>query len=140
MIVLTTIGFVAVVAYWLVWYVGDRAWLASLDTPSYYTFENSFPAADGWLAIGFAASAWTLKTRRPSAMFWLLVCGSASLYLGLMDILFDVENGVYRAPDTGAVITEGVINVSSVAIGVWAMWFGWHHRRWLLAATAPTSG
>lgn len=135
-IVLACIGAVAVVAYWAIWFVGDRSWLASLDTPSYYTFENAFPAADGWLAIGSAGTAYTLATRRPSAMLWLLVSGSASVYLGLMDVLFDVENGVYAAPDVGAVVTEAIINVTSLAVGAWNIWFGWHHRRELLALTA----
>jgi hypothetical protein len=132
-IALACIGSAAIIAYWAIWFAGDRSWLASLDTPSYYAFENAFPAADAWLAFASAATAWTLYKRRPSAVLWLLVSGSSSVYLGLMDILFDLENNVYRAPDVGAVITEIVINLSSLAIGVWMMWFGWHHRSALLA-------
>jgi hypothetical protein len=120
------------VAYWLVWFLGNRAWLATLDSPAYVVFENAFPAADGWMAVGFAAAAWTVRTRRPPAVFWLIASGSAAIYLGGMDVLFDLQNGVYAAPDTGAVITEIAINLASFAIGAWALWFGWHHRRWFL--------
>ena len=131
-IVFAWIGCAAIIAYWTLWFFVDRSWLASLDTPSYVTFENAFPAADAWLAVGCAATAYTLHARRPSAMLWLLVSGSAAVYLGLMDVLFDLENGVYRAPEIGAVVTEAIINVTSLAIGAWNMWFGWHHRRVLL--------
>jgi hypothetical protein len=136
LIALLWIAFAVVVAYWVVWFFVDRSMLASLDTPSYFAFESSFPVADGWLAVTWAASAAMLSARRPSAMFWLLAAGSASLYLGFMDILFDLENGVYGAPDAGAVVTEIVINVSSLAIGAWTLWFGWFHRRWFMQLRA----
>lgn len=126
-------AFVALVAYWTIWFFVNRSWLASLDTPSYYVFENAFPAADGWLAVGCVLGAWALYKRKASALFWLLAGGSASIYLGLMDVLFDLENGVYRVGDASAVATEIAINVYSLGVGAWALWFGWHNRRWFLA-------
>jgi len=131
------VGCVAIVAYWIVWFFVDRDALASMTTPAYYTFENAFPAADAWLAIACAASAWTLRARRPSALFWLVAGGSAGVYLGLEDVLFDLENGVYGAPrgDWGAVATELAINAYSLGLGAWALWFAWTNRRWLLASS-----
>jgi hypothetical protein len=128
-------AFVALVAYWLIWFFVNRQWLASLDTPAYYAFENAFPAADGWLAIGCALGARALFKRKASALFWLLAGGSASIYLGLMDVLFDLENGVYLAPrgDWSAVATEAAINLYSLGVGTWALSFGWRHRRWFIA-------
>jgi hypothetical protein len=128
-------AFVALVAYWVIWFFVNRAWLASLDTPAYYTFENAFPAADGWLAVGCVLGARALHQRKASALFWLLAGGSASIYLGLMDVLFDLENGIYRAPmgDWGAVVTEVLINLYSLGVGAWALCFGWVHRRWFIA-------
>src|SRR3954471_14636934 len=100
------IAVAAIVAYWTIWFAIDRSWLASLDTPAYYAFENAFPLADGWLAVAAAAAAITVRANRPSAAFWSIAAGSAGLYLAGMDILFDLENGVYGAPDRGAAITE----------------------------------
>ena len=72
-----------------------------------------------------------LLKRFARALLWLLVAGSAGIYLGLMDVLFDLENGVYTAPGSGAVV-EAIINVFSLVIGAWNLWFGWHYRRaWL---------
>jgi hypothetical protein len=128
-------AFVALVLYWFIWFFVNRDWLASMDTPAYYVFENAFPAADGWLAVGCAGGAWALHKRKGSALFWLLAGGSASIYLGLMDVLFDLQNGVYLAPrgDWGSVVTEIAINVYSLGVGAWALDFGWRHRRWFLA-------
>lgn len=129
-------AFVALVAYWVIWFFVDRSWLASMDTREYYVFENAFPAADAWLAVACGAGAWALWKRRPAALFWLLAGGSSSVYLGLMDVLFDLENGVYRAPrgDWGAVGTEVAINVYALGVGAWALWFGWTNRKHFMAA------
>jgi hypothetical protein len=127
-------AFVALWAYWIIWFFVNRDWLASLDTPSYYVFENAFPAADAWLALSCGVGGWALWKRRPSALFWLLVGGGSSIFFGLMDVLFDLENGVYLAPrgDWGAVGTEIAINVYSLGVGAWALWFGWNNRRYFL--------
>jgi hypothetical protein len=65
---------------------------------------------------------------------WLLVGGSSAIYLGLIDVLFDLENGIYAAPtgDWGAVATELFINVYSLGVGAWAIAFAWRRRDWLL--------
>jgi hypothetical protein len=132
-------AFVALVAYWIIWFFVNRAWLASQDTQAYYVFENAFPAADAWLAIGCVFGAWALYKRKASALFWLLAGGSASIYLGLLDVLFDLENGIYLAPkgDWGAVGTEVAINLYSLSVGAWALWFGWRNRRWFIARRLP---
>jgi hypothetical protein len=52
-----------------------------------------------------------------------------------MDVLFDLENGIYLAPkgDWGGVATEVAINVYALGVGAWALWFGWRHRRGFMA-------
>src|SRR5215467_11533232 len=96
-------GIVATLAYWVVWFGVDREILASAHTESYYAFENSFPIADAWMvACGILASV-ALVRRRASSLLWILAAGATSIYLGLLDVLFDLENGIYRSPDTGGV-------------------------------------
>jgi len=114
------------VAYWVIWFAGDRDWLASEHSPAYYAFENAFPASDAWLALGFGAAALTLD--RPSGTFWLIAAGSASLYLAGMDITFDLQNDVY-ATGGGAVVAEIAINVASLALGIWLLQAGWKRIR-----------
>jgi len=124
-------AFVAMIAYWSIWFFVNREWLANSDAPSYYVFENSFPAADGWLTVGCAFAAWALYKRKAVALFWLLVGGSSSIYLGLIDL----ENRIYLAPkgDWGGVATEVAINVYALGVGAWALWFGWRNRRWFMS-------
>ena len=126
-------GVVATVAYWVVWFGIDREILASAHTASYYAFETSFPLADLWMTLaGFAASI-ALVRRRASALLWCIAAGSISIYLALLDVLFDLENGIYRSPDTGGVIVEVVINVLTLSMGVVVLIWAWRSRRALMA-------
>jgi len=122
-------GVLATLAYWFVWFGIDRDILASAHTESYYAFENSFPAADLWMAgCGVAASV-ALIRRRASALLWLIAAGATSIYLGLLDVLFDLENGIYRSPDTAGVLIEMAINVLTLAFGTLIMIWAWRARR-----------
>ncbi len=132
MVGLLWFGSLATVAYWVVWFGVDRTWLATADTPTYYAFENAFPLADGWMAVTAALGALALQRRKPAALLWMLLAGSASLYLAGMDVLFDLENGIYRHGDPGGVAVELFINVGCFAGGVAIIHFAWRHRDSLL--------
>jgi hypothetical protein len=123
----------ATLAYWVVWFGVDRSWLATAGTPTYYAFENAFPLADGWMAVTAALGAIALTRRRPSALLWMLCAGSASLYLAGMDILFDLENGIYRVHgNAGDVAVELFINVGCLIGGAAVVAYAWRHRRFLM--------
>jgi len=122
-------GFVATVAYWVVWFGIDRDILASAHTETYYAFENAFPLADAWMvASGFLAILALLR-RRASALLWCVAAGTSSIYLGLLDVLFDLQNGIYRSPDHGAVAVELTINVLTLSMGAVVLGWTWTQRR-----------
>src|SRR5580704_11098063 len=126
-------GSIATLAYWIIWFGVDRRWLATADTPEYYTFENAFPIADGWMAVTGALGAMALQRERATALLWMLLAGSAALYLAGMDVLFDLENGIYR-PE-GGLANLGVelfINVVCLAGGIAILLFAWRHRHHFL--------
>lgn len=103
-----------ILAFWVIWFLVDRNLLASLHTDYYYRFENAFPAADAWLGILLLLATAGLLLRRSWGLLAGLLGGGAGIYLGLMDVLFDLENGVYHVPaggDASGPIIEIVINV-----------------------------
>ena len=118
------------IAYWSVWFT-DRRLIASENTRAYYEFENAFPLADAWLGVACLLAWWTLTTRRPSALFWLLCAGSAGVYLFCMDLLYDLENGIFTSGPGGIVEAAivAVTGVFSVTILTWT----WRHRGALLS-------
>jgi hypothetical protein len=126
-------GVVATTAYWVIWFGVNRDWLASAHTDSYYAFENSFPVADAWMTLTGLAATIALVRRRASALLWSLAAGAISVYLGLLDVLFDLENGIYRSGDTGGVIVEIVINVLTLSMGIVVLGWAWRKRREIAA-------
>jgi hypothetical protein len=122
--------------YWIVWFLipGGRDALATLPhDKAYIIFENAFPAADGWLSLAALVAAIQILRGKSSAIVWMFVGGGAGIYLAGMDVLFDLENGVYRAIATnpGSVATELAINVATIGISLWVLWWAYQHRGWM---------
>jgi len=122
-------GVLATLAYWLVWFGVDREILASAHSESYYAFENSFPLADSWMVACGMAAVHGLVRRRAHSFLWIIAAGATSIYLGLLDVLFDLQNGIYRSPDTGGVCVEVAINVLTLAFGAVIVRWAWQNRR-----------
>jgi hypothetical protein len=125
------------VSYWVIWYAGGRDLLASAHTPEYFAFENAFPAADGWLAFCAFVAGVQLLRRQPSAIYWLFLTAGCGMYLGLMDVLFDLENGIYLVPKGGDPVAVGIeiaINALTFSLSAIALWWAWRHRGWAARA------
>ena len=122
-------GVITTTAYWVVWFGIDRDILASAHTGAYYAFENAFPLADAWMVAAGIAGILALLRRRASALLWTSAAGAISIYLGLLDVLFDLENGIYRAPESSGVIIEIAINVLTLTMGLVVLVWAWRKRR-----------
>ena len=100
--------------------------IASRSTSSYYSFEESFQLADGWLLIAICAAGLQLHRRRASALLWLMIgCGAAS-YLLAMDAYYDVAHSIYASNSGGTV--ELLIDLLIAAACGGALWWGWRYR------------
>ena len=124
-IVLLLIVAAIVVAYWALWF-GHRSLVASETSPAYQQFEDAFPMADGWLVLCLLGAAWSLKTRRDSALGWLLAGGGAGLYLFSMDVLYDAEHGIWTKGGNGVI--EATINVATLVISLGMLRWTWRRR------------
>ena len=132
-VVVLVVGVVLMLGYWIAWYA-DRSLVASNARSAYYEFENAFPLADAWLTVALIGAAWTLSHHSPMALFWLLAGGGAGLYLFGMDVLYDLENGIWWNSGAGGVI-ELVINLVTLVVSGWLLRWAWTRRTALLAGT-----
>ena len=132
-IVVLVVSVVLMFAYWIAWYA-DRSLVASNTRSAYYEFENAFPLADGWLTVALIGAAWSLTRRSPMALFWLLAGGGAGLYLFGMDVLYDLENGIWWNSGAGGVI-ELVINILTLVVSTWLLRWAWLRRTALLVGS-----
>jgi hypothetical protein len=122
---------VIMVTYWLLWFAA-RGVVASNHRSAYYEFENAFPLADGWITFCLLAAAWSLWHRRAAALLWLLAGGGAGVYLFGMDVLYDIERGIWWRSGAGGVI-EAAINVLTLAVSVGLLRWAWTRRASLVA-------
>ena len=119
---------VVTVAYW-----GDyftSAEVAVVPRRWYIAFENSFPAADGWMALCSLLAGIAVWRGGSSAGRLALLAGSAMLYLAAMDITFNLENGLYPlARASWAMRFEMLINAWSLGLGTLTVVAGWRRAR-----------
>jgi hypothetical protein len=120
-----------IAAYWLAWLL-HRSLVASETGAAYVQFEDAFPLADGWLAVCLVAAAYCLVTARRAALFWLLAGGGAGLYLFAMDVLYDLQHGVWGKGGNGVI--ELVINVVTLALSLFVLRWTWVRRDALLSS------
>lgn len=120
------------IAYWTIWFT-DRDLIASEHSQAYYEFENAFPLADLWLGLACLLALIALRRRSPSALFWLIAAGSAGLYLFGMDLLYDLENGIFAKGSGGAF--EALIVALTLVFSVTVLTWSWRHRGELLSGS-----
>jgi len=120
------------ILYWVVFF-SSREVRSTTGEDCYLAFERAFPAADGWLVIVCVVAAEGLRRRREWALLWGVAAGSAIIYLGCMDVLYNLENGMYTRMNA-AMAGEVVINLWCVSLGPILLAYFWRHRRELKTA------
>jgi hypothetical protein len=116
---------ILVVAYWMAWSL-HRSLVASESGRAYMQFEDAFPLADAWLVVCLVAGAHSLATARRRALFWLLAGGGAGLYLFAMDVLYDLQHGIWGRGANGVV--ELVINLLTLGLSLFVLRWAWIRR------------
>lgn len=114
--VLLLVTAVVTVAYWV-----DFFWHGSVhvvEAEWYIRFERAFPVADGFMAACAAVAGIGLLRGDEWGVAFGLVAAGALMFLGLMDVTFNVDNDLYRRlADSGPMRAELVINVWTLGLG-----------------------
>ena len=129
-IVLLCVASGVMAAYWVAWFA-HRSLVASATGTPYTWFENAFPAADGLLIVFMLLAARALRRRQPTALLWLLLGSGGGLYLFMMDVLYDLEHGIWGRGANGLV--ELGINIVTLAVATFLGRWSWQRRDALLA-------
>ena len=120
-----------IAGYWLGWLL-HRSLVASETGAAYTQFEDAFPLADGWLALCLVAASYCLWRERRAALFWLLAGGGAGLYLFAMDVLYDLQHGVWGKGANG--VMELIINIVTLVLSLFVLRWTWVRRDALLSS------
>jgi hypothetical protein len=116
--VLLILTAVVTAAYWVDFFA--RGTVQAGEEEWYIRFERAFPVADAWMSVCCVVAAVGLLAGGGYGVAFGLVAAGALVFLGLLDVSFNVENGLYRRlPASGQMWAEVVINVWSLGLGGW---------------------
>jgi hypothetical protein len=83
----------------------------------YMEYEHSFPLPDGLLAVLLIVAGILLLMNNPLGGKLSLIAAGALLFLGVLDISFNIQNGIYKL-STGDLISNAFINLWCVGFGI----------------------
>lgn len=117
---LKTIAYLAIVTgigILLFWIAFFTVGLAPENPPAcYFAYEHSFPLPDTVLSISLIAGGILAIKKGVRASLILLPASGGLIFLGLLDIAFNWQNGMYTIT-----IMDGVLNAF---INIWCVVFG----------------
>ena len=111
-----------IILFWIAFFTVGTA-----PTPApecYFAYEHAFPPPDILLAIALIVSGIFLIKGRQAGIKLSLVSAGALIFLGILDISFNLQNGVYLI-STGELISNGFINLWCVGFGLTIMFKLW---------------
>ena len=128
-------AFVAIAAYWFFWFavpgVVQSRMPGDPDYAVYSAYELAFPLPDAFVAIAALVGVAGLWKMRGWGFLSMLLAAGGALFLGLEDLLFDLENNLF-VPFTGAAVIELAIVLVILALGPAMIVLLWKHRKELI--------
>jgi hypothetical protein len=133
------LGVLLMCAYWVAFYLSDitKPNVAIIDPADpaafmriYMGFESAFPLADGFVAVTSALAIFYLAAKDAKAVLFGLIGSGGLMFLALIDIYFNVLNGLYRPSRLRAdfgLQMETLINIVCVALSVASVIRFWGH-------------
>lgn len=131
LLLLTAVGTLVFWVAFLADYEAQRECYLARECNCWFLWERSFPAADAWTVVLCVLGAVGLWRVRPAGLICTLAGGGALVFLGLIDALFFLQNGLYW-PLNGDVAVELFIHVWTIALGLSAIACVWPRRDYLL--------
>lgn len=127
--ILLTVFALGVVAFWVEVFTSGT--LLMSNDPAYLQHERSFPLADGYMVVCALICAAGLIKRRPWALLFGLLAGSGIIFLGLMDTLYSIQQGIFSLSSTAG-IEALIICGLCLVLGPYTIIYLWQNRTYLL--------
>jgi hypothetical protein len=108
---------IGVIYYWVDFYI--RGGVQVLKEEWYIRFQKAFLAADLWTSASAVTGAIGLLTEQTYGLVFTFLAASSLIFLGLMDITFNIQNNLYRLVATsGEMKFELFINFWTLGLGI----------------------
>jgi hypothetical protein len=106
---------IGIIAFWAAFFSTDMVSIEDSRLKEVYlAFESAFPVADFYLAIMLIIGGIGLLKRRFYGTVFSLMAGASLIFLGLLDVSFNTQQGIYSLG-----VEEAVMNIfiNSICIG-----------------------
>ncbi len=117
------------IAFWIVFY--SVGLVSASDRPAYLEHEKSFPLADAYMVVCAILAAVGIIRRRPWGLLYGLLAGSATIFLGLMDTLYALQQGLIHDFSFSWVETFFLCSLC-LTLGPVTIIYLWQNRNYLL--------
>jgi len=118
--ILLALGFIG---FWIFFFAVENR--NPENTEIYLAFERSFPVPDlGWITPCLFVAAIGLILDETFGIFFTIISGSALIFLGLLDISFNIQNGGYKKSPSDTIMNL-FINLICVILGPVFLWYAW---------------
>lgn len=105
---------IGILLFWIAFFTVG---LAPENPPAcYFAYEHSFPLPDTVLAIALISGGILAIKKGVRALYVLLPASGGLIFLGLLDMAFNWQNGMYTIS-----VMDGVLNAF---INIWCVVFG----------------
>lgn len=117
--------FAATLAYWIIYFTSGEVQVRHDEV--YLAFENAFPLADAWMAFCALLGAIGLWKKHSWGVLFGLLAASSAIFLGLMDVLFNLQEDIYTIGGVETAI-EMTINALTLGLGPVIIVYLWKNR------------
>jgi len=119
---------VGIIAFWIAFFSAD---LVKIGDPHleeiYMAFESAFPVADISLSIVLIIGGIGLLKKVPFGFLFSLLGGGSLIFLGLLDVSFNTQNGIYLL-GIGEAVMNIFINLLCLGGGIFIIVTIWKNR------------
>ena len=113
-----------IIIFWILFFTVN---MVDIDDPElqtiYKAFEHSFVLPDLLLSLFLIMAALYLFNGNPKSFIYSLIAGAMLIFLGLLDISFNIGNHIYELGMMEAMM-NGFINLTCLTFGVVLICFG----------------
>jgi hypothetical protein len=117
-----------IISFWIAFFSTD---LVNIDDPHlkeiYLAFESAFPVADIYLSILLIIGGIGLLKKMSFGFLFSLLGGASLVFLGLLDISFNTQHGIYLL-GIGEAVLNLFINLLCLGGGIFLIVTIWKNR------------
>jgi hypothetical protein len=115
--VLWILSAICCIYYWIDFYTRGEVQVVNEDW--YVKFQKAFTIADLWMTISAIIGAIGLLMGQTYGLLFALLAAASLIFLGLMDVAFNIQNNLYRLVGTSNQMKfEVFLNLWALGLGI----------------------